>query len=116
HEVIWSEAEVHVSQALETADQEPGPHQQHGTKRQFGKDEYGPGALASSGATGPPARTEDGRDIPAGWMECGDEPEDGTCADGKCGGKREHADVDAHILHARERERGARLQDMHDDD
>ena len=37
------------------------------------------------GPTSPPARAEDGRDIPAGRMECGDEAEDETCGDGKRG-------------------------------
>ena len=41
HEVIGPEARVHVGQTLEAADQEPGPHQQHGAQRELREDENG---------------------------------------------------------------------------
>ena len=115
HEVLRPEAGIHVGQALKAADQEPGPHQQHGAKRELREYENGSGALASRGAASPSARAEDGRDIPAGRMECGDEAEDETCGDGKRRRKCEHACIDPHILRPRESEHPPCRQHMHDE-
>jgi hypothetical protein len=80
----------------------PAPHEQHGAQCELREYEHGSSAPTASVAAAPP-RAEEVDDVPTGDMERGDEAEGEPGDDGERGREGKHADIDAHVLGARQR-------------